>query len=74
MTERHHREVFVIDTFLHPTKELALLVRSRGGSIRGVSAWSTRPRGYTRSDSVGEHRLEESSKPIVARNLPKGDG
>ena len=29
VTERHFREVFVLDTFIHPTKELALLVRTR---------------------------------------------
>ena len=28
VTERFHEEVFVIDTFLYPTKELALLVRN----------------------------------------------
>jgi hypothetical protein len=28
VTERYHTEVFVIDTFIYPTKELALLVRA----------------------------------------------
>src|ERR1700690_3551220 len=27
VTERYHEEVFVVDTFIYPTKELALLVR-----------------------------------------------
>ena len=45
VTERHHREVFVVDTFIYPTKELALLVRTdveRAGSLGIVSA----TRGY----------------------------
>ncbi len=28
VTERYHEEVFVIDTFIYPTKELGLLVRA----------------------------------------------
>lgn len=27
VTERYHTEVFVIDTFIYPTKELSLLIR-----------------------------------------------
>ena len=30
VTERYYREVFVVDTFIYPTKELALLVRTDG--------------------------------------------
>ncbi len=29
VTERYHEEVFVIDTFIYPTKELGLVVRTR---------------------------------------------
>ena len=70
VTERYHTEVFVIDTFLYPTKELALLVRSD-------VARSPEPRhrlGYPRL-----HRslalaviVDEPSKPVVARNLLAG--
>jgi len=70
VTERYHEEVFVIDTFLHPTKELALLVRSdvdRPSSLGIVSA----TRGYTNLDRW-ETILEESSKPVVAANLLAG--
>ncbi len=70
VTERYHREVFVIDTFLYPTKELALLVRTDvedPASLGIVSA----TRGYldvTRFSEV----IDEPSKPVVARNLLAG--
>jgi hypothetical protein len=70
VTERYHREVFVIDTFLYPTKELALLVRTDvdvPASLGIVSA----TRGYldlTRFREV----IDEPSKPVVARNLLAG--
>jgi hypothetical protein len=70
VTERHHREVFVIDTFLYPTKELALLVRTdvRSPSSLGIVHAT---RGYldvTRWERV----VDEPSKPVVGRNLLAG--
>jgi hypothetical protein len=70
VTERHHREVFVLDTFIFPTKELALLVRRdvpRPRSLGIVSA----TRGYTDLERWAEV-VDEPSKPVVARNLLAG--
>jgi hypothetical protein len=70
VTERYHREVFVIDTFLYPTKELALLVRTdveNPASLGIVSA----TRGYLDLTRFSE-LIDEPSKPVVARNLLAG--
>jgi hypothetical protein len=70
VTEIYHTEVFVIDSFLYPTKELALLVRSdveRPRSLGIVSA----TRGYldlARFETI----IDEPSKPVVARHLLAG--
>jgi hypothetical protein len=70
VTERHHREVFVIDTFIYPTKELALLIRgdvAEPSSLGIVSA----TRGYldlTRFETI----VDEPSKPVVAAHLLEG--
>ena len=71
VTERYFREVFVVDTFIYPTKELALLVRNdreNPSSLGIVSA----TRGYpdlTRWSEI----IDEPSKPVVARHLLAGD-
>jgi hypothetical protein len=70
VTERHHTEVFVIDTFLYPTKELALLVRAGVAAPRSLGIVSA-TRGYTdltRWPTV----VDEPSKPVVARHLLAG--
>ncbi len=70
VTEIYHTEVFVIDSFLYPTKELALLVRSdveRPRSLGIVSA----TRGYTDLTRF-ETIVDEPSKPVVARRLLAG--
>jgi hypothetical protein len=70
VTERYHDDVFVIDTFLYPTKELGLVLRTdveRHTSLGIVSA----TRGYldvTRFETV----IDQPSKPVVARNLLDG--
>ncbi len=70
VTERFHEEVFVIDTFLYPTKELSLLVRrdvDRPSSLGIVSA----TRGYldlARFQTI----FDEPSKPVVAKHLLAG--
>jgi hypothetical protein len=67
VTERYHEQVFVVDTFIYPTKELGLLVRtdvSEPNSLGIVSA----TRGYldlTRWETI----VDEPSKPVVARHL-----
>jgi hypothetical protein len=70
VTEIYHTEVFVIDTFLYPTKELALLVRSDVESPRSLGIVSA-TRGYTdlaRFETI----VDEPSKPVVARHLLAG--
>jgi hypothetical protein len=70
VTERYHTHVFVIDTFIYPTKELGLLVRSdvaEPSSLGIVSA----TRGYMDLSSW-ERIVDEPSKPVVARNLLAG--
>lgn len=71
VTERYHTEVFVVDTFIYPTKELALLVRSdveRPTSLGIVNA----TRGYVDLGRF-ERVVDEPSKPVVARHLLAGD-
>jgi hypothetical protein len=70
VTEIHHTEVFVIDTFLYPTKELALLVRSEVESPRSLGIVSA-TRGYTDLTRF-ETIVDEPSKPVVARHLLAG--
>jgi hypothetical protein len=70
VTERFHEEVFVIDTFIYPTKELGLVFRtdrSEHTSLGIVSA----TRGYldlARFETI----VDQPSKPVVARNLLDG--
>lgn len=70
VTERCHTEVFVIDTFLYPTKELALIVRSdvREPQSLGIVAAT---RGYTDLKRWATI-VDEPSKPVVARHLLAG--
>jgi len=70
VTERYFREVFVVDTFIYPTKELALLIRTdvdHPSSLGIVSA----TRGYTDLSRWPEI-IDEPSKPVVARHLLAG--
>lgn len=67
LTERYHQEVFVVDTFLYPTKELALLVRTEVEEPRSLGIVAA-TRGYT-DLSIWETIADEPSKPAVARNL-----
>lgn len=70
VTERYHTDVFVIDTFIYPTKELGLLVRrdvSEPNSLGIVSA----TRGYL-DLSTWETIVDQPSKPVVAANLLAG--
>lgn len=71
VTERYHTEVFVIDTFIYPTKELALLVRTDAEDPRSLGIVSA-TRGYldlTRWERI----VDEPSKPVVACHLLAGD-
>jgi hypothetical protein len=70
VTERYYGEVFVIDTFLYPTKELALLVRKDRPEPRSLGIVNA-TRGYTDLD-VWEELIDEPSKPVIGRNLLDG--
>jgi len=70
VTERHHREVFVMDTFIYPTKELALLVRRDVAKPRSMGIVAA-TRGYT-DLTRWETLIDEPSKPVVARHLLAG--
>jgi hypothetical protein len=70
VTERHHTEVFVIDTFLYPTKELALLVRAEIAQPRSLGIVSA-TRGYTDLTRWPEI-IDEPSKPVIGRHLLAG--
>ncbi len=70
VTERYHRSVFVIDTFIYPTKELGLLVRRDVEQPRSLGIVSA-TRGYLDLDPW-EQVIDEPSKPVVAANLLAG--
>jgi hypothetical protein len=70
VTERYHEQVFVVDTFLYPTKELALLVRNDAPEPRSLGIVSA-TRGYL-DLSPWETVIDEPSKPVVARHLLAG--
>jgi hypothetical protein len=70
VTERFHTEVFVIDTFLYPTKELALLVRNDVADPKSLGIVSA-TRGYL--DLAGWPTIvDQPSKPVIGRNLLAG--
>jgi hypothetical protein len=70
VTERYWREVFVVDTFIYPTKALAVLRRreiERPKSLGLVPATA----GYIDPDDW-ETIVDVQSKPIVAEELLEG--
>jgi hypothetical protein len=71
VTERYYTEVFVIDTFIYPTKELVLLVRTDVEHHRSLGIVSA-TKGYP-DLSKWETIIDEPSKPVVARKLLAGE-
>jgi hypothetical protein len=71
VTERYRHEVFVLDTFLYPAKEMGLLVRTDVETpvSLGVVPAATGYVDLTRWETV----VEEPANPIVARHLLAGD-
>jgi hypothetical protein len=67
VTERYHEHVFVIDTFIYPTKELGLLVRDGIEEPKSIGIVSA-TRGYLDLDRF-ETIIDEPSKPVVAAHL-----
>jgi hypothetical protein len=70
VTERFHEEVFVIDSFLYPTKPLALLARTDVGKPKSLGIVAA-TRGYTDLTRF-QTLIDEPSKPVVARHLLEG--
>lgn len=70
ITERYRQEVFVIDTFLYPAKEMALLARSGVADPKtlGVVPAALGYPDLTQWETV----TEELANPIVARELLAG--
>lgn len=70
VTERYRHEVFVVDTFLYPAKEMALLVRT---DVERPKTLGIVPAALGYPDLTRWERVtEESANPIVARNLLAG--
>lgn len=70
VTERYHEEVFVVDTFIYPTKELGLVVRTDVEEPKSLGIVSA-TRGYL-DLAPWESVIDQPSKPVVARNLLDG--
>jgi hypothetical protein len=70
VTERYHEHVFVIDTFIYPTKELGLIVRRDAEQPRSLGIVSA-TRGYL-DLSPWDEVIDQPSKPVVAANLLAG--
>jgi hypothetical protein len=70
ITERYRQEVFVIDTFLYPAKEMALLARTdvEQPKTLGIVPAALGYPDLTRWESV----VQEPANPIVARELLAG--
>jgi hypothetical protein len=70
VTERYRQEVFVVDTFLYPAKEMGLLSRT---DVEDPKTLGVVPAALGYPDlSRWESVTEESANPIVARNLLAG--
>jgi hypothetical protein len=70
VTERYRQEVYVVDTFLYPAKEMGLLVRRDVDEPKTLGVVPAAV-GYT-DPSRWEKITEESANPIVARELLAG--
>jgi hypothetical protein len=70
VTERYRQEVFVVDTFLYPAKEMALLVRK---DVKNPKTLGVVPAALGYPDlSQWETIVEEPANPVVARELLAG--
>jgi hypothetical protein len=70
VTERYRQEVFVVDTFMFPAKEMALLIRTDAEDPKtlGVVPAALGYPDLTRWEKV----VEEGANPIVVRELLAG--
>jgi hypothetical protein len=70
VTERYRQEVFVVDTFIFPAKEMALLQRSDSQQPKSLGIVGA-ALGYP-DLSAWETVVQEPANPIVARELLAG--
>ena len=70
VTEKYHREVFVVDSFVFPTQEMGVLTRREVDRPKSLGIMPA-TRGYI-DTSRWETVVTETAKPIVARNLLAG--
>ncbi len=70
ITERYRQEVFVLDTFIYPAKEMALLVRRDVAEPRSLGVVPA-ALGYP-DLAKWETIVQELANPIVARELLAG--
>lgn len=71
ITERHWTEVFVVDTFIYPTKHLVLLSRREVERPRSIGIVPA-TKGYV-DLSQWEEVIDVVSKPVVAEELLRGE-
>jgi hypothetical protein len=71
VTERYWKEVFVIDTFIYPTKHLVLLTHRDVEQPRSIGIVPA-TKGYV-DLSPWEEVIDVSSKPVVAEGLLRGE-
>lgn len=70
VTERYWREIFVVDTFIYPTKALAVLTRREVDRPRSLGLVPATAGYIDRGD--WEEIVDVQSKPIVAEELLAG--
>jgi len=71
ITEKYWTEVFVVDTFIYPTKHLVLLSRREVERPRSIGIVPA-TKGYV-DLSQWDEVIDVASKPIVAEGLLRGD-
>lgn len=71
ITEKYWTEVFVVDTFIYPTKHLVLLSRKDVARPRSLGIVPA-TKGYV-DLSQWDEIVDVASKPIVAEGLLRGD-
>jgi len=71
VTEKYWTEVFVVDTFIYPTKHLVLLSRREVGKPRSIGIVPA-TKGYV-DLSQWEEVIDVASKPIVGEGLLRGE-
>jgi hypothetical protein len=71
ITEKHWTEVFVVDTFIYPTKHLVLLSRREVERPRSLGIVPA-TKGYV-DLSQWDEIIDVASKPLVGEGLLRGD-